>query len=554
MRRLFLAATAALALLAAFVLEFDPETPQWDVDAIWLAALAIWAGAVWTLRERGDGWRIAHPWALSIAVLLFCAAWLPFYGNWRWAFTADSLGWFEIPYGARMYGIPINVLSVRGVDDNFTYLHSLASNSLMLLIEPTLFWHRVGKMLVSAAGLAAIYLVFTVTISHCWGMAIAAAVATNYVWLWFSYVSLGHVDSFVFAFLSLTLAALIWRRPANRVLWMACGIVGGLSAFFTQTAWAEVGVVGIALTIAALRLRRLDLLAIYALSLFLAAAPFLLQWRAVAAMIERTGGPSPEASYTLRIFAEILAIPVTSYIYDLGVHEGFLRLPLSWLYVAGVVVAATGAHPRWRRELGIPGVAPLLLGLLVFDAALLALNNNLYSNPSTKRAYHLIAYQVFLALLPLIALQRRGRVVGWAPWHVWLPTVLVLCASAATNARTVIFPPPAMYGSTVLDGLIELRQGYPDRMVVLFTSRGSEVTYSVLSPDSTVAREYHLADTVVIESRFAAAALAAARDAAAVICYEPEFDKDAFAAMVTPTGALLSRLPLRNTWDLYCYE
>jgi hypothetical protein len=39
-----------------------------------------------------------------------------------------------------------------------------------------------------------------------------------------------------------------------------------------------------------------------------------------------------------------------------------------------------------------------------------------------------------------------------------------------------------------------------------------------------------------------------------VICYEPEFDKDAFAEMVTPTAALLSRLPLRNTWILYCYE
>ena len=554
MRRLFLTAAAAVGLLAVFVLQFDPETLQWGVDALWLTALAVWAVSVWTVRARRDRWRIAHPWALATAVLLFCAAWLPFYGNWRWSFTADSLGWFEIPYGATVFGIPVNVLNVHGVDDNFTYLHSIASNSLMLLIEPTLFWHRVGKMLVSAVGLTAIYLFFTVTISHCWGLAIAAMVATNYVWLWFSYVSLGHVDSFIFAFLTLTLAALIWRRPGNPVLWMACGMVGGLAAFFTPTAWSEIGVVGIALTIAALRARRLDLLAIYALSLLLAAAPFLLQWPAVAAMIERTGGPSGELSYTLRIFGELLELPVTSFIYDLGVHEGFLRLPLSWMYVAGVVVAAIGVHPRWRRDLGIPGVAPLLLGLLVFDAALLALNNNLYANPSTKRAYHLIPYQVFLSLLPLIVLQQRGRRLGWSAWTVWLPTVLLLCVSAATNAHMVIFPPPAMYGSTALDGLIELRQKFPDRLVVLFTSRGSEMVYSVRSPDSAVAREYHLADTVVVESRFDAAALASARAASAVICYEPEFDRDAFAEMVAPIAALLAPLPLRNTWDLYCYE
>ena len=76
MRRLFLTAAAAVGLLAVFVLQFDPESLQWGVDALWLTALAVWAVSVWTVRERRDRWRIAHPWALATSVLLFCAAWL----------------------------------------------------------------------------------------------------------------------------------------------------------------------------------------------------------------------------------------------------------------------------------------------------------------------------------------------------------------------------------------------------------------------------------------------------------------------------------------------
>jgi hypothetical protein len=554
MRRLGTAAPIAITLAVIFAWLFDPFTVRWGVDAIWLAAVGVWSGTVWTLRTRGARWQPRNALPLAILLVVFCAAWLPFFDNWRWAFTGDSVAWFEVPYNAGRDGVHQSLLSVRGVDENFTYLHSIAPNVLMLLIEPNMFWHRVGKLMVSVAALASIYLFFAMTISRVWALVVVFAVATNYVWIWFSYVSYGHVASYVVAFLSLAFAAMTWRAPENPVNWLACGLVGGLSLFFTQTAWAEVAAVGVALTVGAARLRRPDLWAIYAVAFLLIALPYGLQWEDVSAMFARNaaGAEPVDAAYWWRIFQEILVLPFTSVTHDLGVHGGFLRPPLDWLYAVGAALALLGAVPRLRRTLRIPAVAPVVLALLLFDAVLMTFTNNAYGNISTKRAYHLIPYYLCLALLPFMVVQMRAR--GWLSYGAWALTAAALAVSVSANARLVVTPPRAMYGFTVFDGLIELRQRYPQQLVTLFTSRGPEFASAVLSPESVVAREYKVTDTVILEERIDAAGLADACASQALLCYEPEFDEEAFTTMVAPYGPELVSFEFFNSQDMRCFR
>jgi hypothetical protein len=554
MSRLRTAAPIAITLAIVFAWLFDPFTLRWWVDAIWLAAVAVWSGTVWTLRTRGARWQPRNAIPLAILLVIFCAAWLPFFDNWRWAFTADSVAWFEVPYNAGRDGIHQSLLSVRGVDDNFTYLHSIVPNAPMLLIEPNMFWHRVGKLMVSVAALASIYLFFALTIGRAWALAVAFAVATNYVWIWFSYVSYGHVASHVVAFLSLAFATMTWRAPGNPVTWLACGLIGGLSLFFTQTAWAEVAAVGVALTVGAARLRRPDLWAIYAVAFLLIALPYGLQWEEVRAMFARNaaGSVPVDAAYWWRIFQEILVLPLTSVTHDLGVDGGFMRPPLDSLYVAGAVLALLGVHPRLRRALRIPAVAPVVLALLLLDAVLMTFTNNAYGNISTKRAYHLIPYFLFLALLPFMVVQMRAR--GWWSRGAWALAAGALAVSVAANVRLIITPPRGIYGFTVFDGLIELRQRFPHQLVTLFTSRGPEFANVVLSPESAVAREYKVTDIVVLEERIDAAGLADACASQALLCYEPEFDEEAFTSMVTPYGSELTRFEFYTAQDMRCFR
>ena len=55
---------------------------------------------------------------------------------------------------------------MRGVDFHFTFLHSLGFNAPMFVFEPTLFWHRVGKMLMSLLSLQAVFWFVRITIGR----------------------------------------------------------------------------------------------------------------------------------------------------------------------------------------------------------------------------------------------------------------------------------------------------------------------------------------------------------------------------------------------------
>jgi hypothetical protein len=50
--------------------------------------------------------------AIAIILPIFAAAWLPFYDNWRWAYTGDSFGIFCAGYWLAKNRMKENILSV----------------------------------------------------------------------------------------------------------------------------------------------------------------------------------------------------------------------------------------------------------------------------------------------------------------------------------------------------------------------------------------------------------------------------------------------------------
>src|SRR5207248_2558486 len=87
---------AALGCAALFGWHFDPSRTQWAVDGAWALALVLWTVGT---AHGSAGWRWPSAgalWPLGALLVLFAAAWLPFYDNWRWAFTGDSVTWFSV--------------------------------------------------------------------------------------------------------------------------------------------------------------------------------------------------------------------------------------------------------------------------------------------------------------------------------------------------------------------------------------------------------------------------------------------------------------------------
>jgi hypothetical protein len=538
-----------VALLVSFGVWFQPNAKQWLVDSCWLFAVGLW---VYEVRQISGAplldAQVSRREVAPIAVLIvfFTAAWLPFYDNWRWAYTGDSLADFG---GAiQFHNNPQNILSIHGIDDTVTWLHILTYNNLMLIFEPTMFWHRVGKLVISCLSLVAIYAYFAIVLDRWWALTVVFCTATNYVWLWFSHVSYEFIDSYIFYFTSLSLAQLIWWRPDRLGLWMLCGLVGGLSLFFSQPAWSAVAAVGLVLGTLALRTRRLTALGIYAISFLLAGVPILLQ--PIPGV--RAARVIYDWAYLSSVFMQVLRLPYRSGFRHIGVLGGFLRSPLSELYVIGVVLAGAGIAPVARRVLRVPTIAPVLLALLLWDAVLLTVTNNGYGMPSSKRAYNLIPLQVFFAILPcyvIYAWCAGGRVLRRVAATA---IAIAICVDVVGSVAVIMYPPPGLYGTNSFDGLIELRQRFPERRVVFLTSR--DVYRTALVPKGFFDDAYQLLDQVTVESNFSEATIDHVCHERSIVCTELEFEHEQFDRLLQKYAAALTRFPLLNSTSLSCYQ
>jgi hypothetical protein len=550
----YLGLTAAFVSLGLFVLWFDPGRHQWGVDGLWLLSVLLWVMAVRgdaASPRPGGGVTVADVVPLTVVLVVFAAAWLPFYDNWRWAYTGDSISWYTVAAGPARHGLPQNILSLRGVDGNFSFLHGLGFNALMFVFEPTLFWHRVGKLVVSCLSLAAIYTYLRLMVGRWFALAVVFCTATNYVWLWFSYVSYGHIDSHIFYFLTLFYATLIWRWPERTMYWVACGLVGGLSLFFTQTAWSAVAAVGLVLFFFAIWIRRLGAFAIYATSFLLVAAPVLVQLPYLLEMTTRQARAIYEWDYLVRIFLAVLRFPYTSGYQNIGVFGGFFRWPLAELYVVGALLAVIGCVPLFRRRLRIPAVAPVLFALLLWDAVLMTITNNGYGQPSTKRAYNLIPVQNFLALLPLYLASVWVARWVWVRSLVVVATVAVIAVAAAGSFEQMAHPSRGLYGNNSFDGVIELRQRFPERRVLFLTSR--EDYRNALVPEGFFHQSYRVLDQLTLTDAFDDVTVERACAERRILCTEPHIDRERLAPVLAKHQSALQDFPLLNSKDLICY-
>lgn len=548
-------ALGALILFALFVGFFRPGYVQWGVDSLWVATLVLWGATI----RRISGTTLLRSWPsarglvlLGALLAIFAACWLPFYDNWRWAYTGDSVAWFSSAEGLAQHGLVLNLLSVHGVDNNFTLLHTLGFNALLFVFEPTLFWHRVGKLIASGLSLAAIYMYFATTIGRRAAVAVLIGTATNFVWLWFSYVSYGHIDSHIFYFSTLTMAALIWREPDRLGLWMLCGLVGGVALFFTQTSWSAVAAVGIVLGVFALATRRLPSAMVYGISFGLAGGPVLVQLTDLLTMTTRQAGSIYTVEYLQRIFTTILCLPFESPHLGAGVNGAFLRWPFGRLYVVGCALALIAIVPPVRRWLRIPAVAPVLLALLVWDAVLMTVTNGGYGTPSTKRTYNLIPLQVFFALLPMLVVDAWAMRWRWSRYLSGAAIGGGLGVYAVFNLLVIAQPAPGVYGVNVFDGLIELRQRFPERRVLFLTSQAAYA--DTFAPDSFLQRAYRVPEQLTIDMRFEDATVTGACEAHLLLCYEPNADKPRFRPLLARFDRALRPFPLLNSFEMVCYD
>jgi hypothetical protein len=256
-------------------------------------------------------------------------------------------------------------------------------------------------------------------------------------------------------------------------------------------------------------------------------------------------------NYLLTISTSILRFPYTSGYQHIGVSGAFLRWPLGPLYVAGAVLAAVAAIPSVRRFLRVPVIAPVMLGLLLWDTILMTMTNNGYSVASTKRAFSLIPLQIFLALLPLIVLSAWGANRRWLTHGSRVLIAVVIGVYLIGNLQTITAPPPRLYGENAYDGLIELRQRFADRKVVLLTSR--EDYQQGLKSDGFLHHAYQVADQLTVEAQFTDATMDLICRRQEVFCYEPKMESQHMQPLNEKYGPRFVPFPLLNSGELLCF-
>ncbi len=540
--------------LLLFLWRFNAAQNQLLIDSLWVVALILW---VLDVKARSHGPLVgvqphwADVWPIVAVLVIFTVAWLPFYDNWRWAYTGDSFGVFCYGYWLAKNGLKQNMLSVHGIDNSFTVLWGVAYNALMIVFGPTLFWHRCGNLIMSCLALTSIYTFFSLVLNRYWSLLIILATATNYLWLWFSYVSYEKIDSFIFYFLTLTCTVLIWRRPERLGGWMLCGLIGGLSLFFTPTAWSAVILVGLGLVIFGLVTHRFGALAVYGISFVIIGLPVLRELPWFFTMIRGQTAQGFKWGYIAHIFRTILLLPYQSPRFTTGVYGAFLRYPLGPLYLVGLGLATLAIVPALRRRLRLPSVAPALLGLLLWDIALLTLTNRGYGQPSHHRTYNLIALQVFFALLPAYLLHT------WSTRRLWTRAISIgiimsiLVTYVGLNLQLLMFP-PRMYGHNVFDGVIELRQRFPEKRVFLFTSRDG--LQRAFEDGGVYQTAYHILDNLTFEHTFSENTIHQACGQRALLCWEPAFDQERMQPLLDHHAEALKPFPLLNSVEAVCYE
>jgi len=215
-----------------FVVYFRHQEWRPTVDLAWLLAWTAWLAAFWR-KETPSAPRLPHPhWFYA----LYVAALAPFATNWRWVMAADNLSWPTFGIVVKEQGLRESLLTGSG-PDNFAALPAHIQNLFMVLFEPTIFWHRLGKICVALAALAAIYTVFARLVQPSFGLLVAACSSTCSVWIVYSYSSGMFINGLAMCFAILAVGLWVRRDLASRRAWLTFGWMTGLMLFMPPTGW-----------------------------------------------------------------------------------------------------------------------------------------------------------------------------------------------------------------------------------------------------------------------------------------------------------------------------
>jgi hypothetical protein len=537
-------------LLMCFVITFNPDVNRWLVTFTWLAALLSWAFGIWRSDPPAASGRInrGHVWVLVAFVAVFAATWLPLYDNWRWSDVADSLGWYVVPYQSVRNGLFRSILSVRGVGDLFTYTEVIVVNGLMFVFGPSFFWHRAGNFIISTLSLVAIYTFFSLILDFPWALFIIVATAATWHFQLLSHLSWDHIDSFLFAYAMLSAFTLVLRDPERRRRWLAAGAVGGLSLFFTPTAWSEVAACGICLGLWALYRRKFLPLAITGTTFVIAGLPVLLQLPQLFAQTANQSRIDWHWSYLSRIFEAILWLPAGRNLASIGFNGAFASWPCGELYFAGLVIAVIALVPAIRRRLRVPPAVVGLLFLLLAEVLLMTVTNNLNGNPSPKRTYHLIPLQAFFALLPLYTLAVAFRPSSLRYRAVTATALLAVGVYVVVGASLIIYPD--RFGGNVYDALIRLRQWFPHRKVLVLSPH-PWIEAEVRNPEAVINTVYHVSDTTLVTQAIDESTVAATCSTGGILCARPEDTNEIKRAA---GGQQFRKINLFAIGELQCFD
>jgi hypothetical protein len=368
-----------IACLGYFFAFFEEWRWQPTVDLAWLVASVAWITAFWRQdsSDTSGATRVPQPyWFYALYALCL----LPYCTNWRWTMAGDTLNWLFMGMAIADHGHTKSLLSARG-PDQFGYLQMNLHNFFMFAVSPTIFWHRVGKIVVAVAAAASIYTVFARLVRPTFGLLVTACTVSCSVWIVYTHTPFPYYDGIAGGFALLATALWVQRDPHSRHAWLILGALSGFLLFLTMNGWFMALCVWFWLGTVALRDRRhVSSFLLAATTGLIVGCPMLWQ------LLEAEGGqqfdlvqnPQWTVEKIVRFMREAAFMPFSSTLQDNGAFGPQLPVGFRWLFVPGILVTPL----LWRR---FPG-AHLILVIYVVHVLLLAFTQGPYSSVSPKRA------------------------------------------------------------------------------------------------------------------------------------------------------------------------
>lgn len=514
----WIALGACVAAETYFLLFFNESQFQPTVDLSWLIAVACWTVAFW----RSDVPvlpRLRHPYWFYA---LYAAALLPFCTNWRWAMTADSPGWVVGGISLAERGPPFSVLNLHGVIQ-FGYLQMALHDIFMLLVKPTLFWHRAGQISVGVLSIAAVYSVFARLVSPNFGLLVGACSLLTSVMLVHTYCSYPLLDAVASGWAVVAVGLWVHRQPDSQKAWLVLGLLTGFLAFLTPNSWAMAMCVwGWLVVQVPFRRWRPSLVLVALGAVLVVSLPVLHQIARGqgAELFSQVEHPQWTAQKLFRFFREAATISFDSNLQSAGAFGPQLPPGFRWLVVPGILVAILFG----RR---FPG-SRLVAGFYLLNLVLLTLTQGPYHNVSVKRALVLIPMSTYFVFLPFHRYLRSLAVV--------LPLIMLWASFGVYDV--VARMQPGRTGYNLFDGVIEAHQRFSDAATVCVVVSKDQFAENFL-PGSDIDRMYGLSPHI---RHVHDPTDPACRE---VMCYSPEIDQLDLKALGMEEIPMLGSVQLR---------